>query len=310
MKAAQLTAYGSDGLQVNDAPKPTPQTGQVLVEVYAAAVNPFDWKVRDGHMKEFIPLQLPATLGGDLAGVISEVGEGVEDFSLGQKVYGSANAVGGQGSLAEFAPVGIDQLAPMPAGIEFAQAAALPLVATSAYQALVEHMNLQPGQKILIHGAAGGIGSMAVQIAKQLNAYVAATASANDVDFVKQLGANEVIHYKAQDFTKIIKGYDAVFDTVGGDTNTKSYAVLKPGGILVSMTTPEDEPLAKQYQIRYVQQSSQATSERLQAVSKLVEAGNLKVNVDKIFPLDQAPQAFEYLKTGHPRGKVVIQVKV
>jgi NADPH:quinone reductase-like Zn-dependent oxidoreductase len=311
MKAAQIKEYGgADVLQtVHDASKPAAGAGEVLVEVYAASANPFDWKVREGYMKEFIPLKLPATLGGDVAGTVAEVGEGVSGFEVGQAVYGMANAAGGQGSFAEFTSVKATQLAAKPDNIDFVTAAALPLAAVSAYQAVADHINLRPGQKILIHGGAGGIGSLAIQIAKELNAYVTTTARAADTDFVKKLGADEVIDYETQDFSTLLKDYDAVFDTVGGATNTKSYAVLKPGGTLVSMVQPADEELAKQYGITYVHQSSKTNQERLAKITELVKNGKLTVNVDKVFPLAQAGEALEYLKTSHPRGKVVIQVK-
>ncbi len=311
MKAAQINEYGGpDVLKINDsAPKPRAEAGQVLVEVCAAATNPFDVKLRDGMMKEFIELKFPATLGGDLAGTVAELGEGVSGFEVGQAVYGQASAAGGQGSFAEYTPVKADQLGPKPKSLDFVMAAALPLAATSAYQALVEHIDLQAGQKVLIHGGAGGIGSLAIQIAKGLDAYVATTASADQAEFVKGLGADEVINYQAQDFSTLLKDYDAVFDTVGGETNTKSYQVLKNDGTLVSMVQPIDEALAKQQGINYVQQSSKATPERLAKVTELVDDGKLKVNIDKVFPLDQAGEALECLKTGHPRGKVVIQVK-
>ena len=310
MKAAQLQSYGGkDAVQINnDATRPVPLAGEVLVEVTAAAVNPFDWKVRDGMYKEFIPLELPATLGGDVAGVVVEVGEDVGDLEVGQEVLGMANAVGGQGSLAEFTPVKAEQLVPKPANIDFQTAAALPLTGISAYQALVDHMALQPNQKILIHGGAGGIGSLAIQIAKYIGAYIATTASAADTDFVKELGADEVIDYEAEYFAEVISDYDAVFDTVGGETNTKSYTVLKAGGNLVSMVSPPDEKLVDQYQIIYTQQSSKPTLERLIAVAELASTGKLHVHIDKVFPLDEAAEALEYFKTGHPKGKVVVQV--
>ncbi|HEX4774572.1 MAG TPA: NADP-dependent oxidoreductase [Candidatus Saccharimonadales bacterium] len=311
MKAAQIFDYGGQDVMktVDTAEKPKAGPGQVLVEVHAAALNPFDWKVREGHVQAYIKLEFPAILGGDVAGVVAELGGGVSGFEVGQAVYGSAGAASGQGSLAEFTPVKADQLAPKPSSTDYAQAAALPLAATSAYQALVEHANLQAGQKILIHGGAGGIGSFAIQIAKQLGAYVATTASAEDLEFVTSLGADEAIDYQAQDFATVISGYDAVFDTVGGETNAKSYGVLKSGGVLVSMTDQPDEEKAKQAGITYVHQSSRATTERLTKVAELVDAGVLKVNVDKTFSLDQAAEAMEYLKTGHPRGKVVVEVK-
>jgi alcohol dehydrogenase len=311
MRAAQLTEYGGkDALQVTaEVPKPSTVKDEVLVEVYTAAVNPFDLKVREGLVRQMAELKLPATLGGDFAGVIAEIGEGVEGFTQGQAVYGQANALGGQGSYAEYTPVKASQLAPKPESVDFTTAAALPLVTVSAYQTLVDHMHLQKGQKILIHGGAGGIGSMAIQLAKHLGAYVATTASAKDIDFVKNLGADEVIDYKAQDFTELIKDYDAVYDTIGAETNKKSYSVLKPGGALVSMVEQPDEELVEKYQIKYTAQFTRVTPERLNAITKLVDDGTLKPIIDKVFPLDQAAEALEYQKTGLPKGKVVIQVK-
>lgn len=311
MKAAQIIGYGGpEVMRVNDnVDRPLPAEGQVLVEVRAAAVNPFDVKVRDGAVRGMGELNFPATLGGDEAGVVVELGPSVTDFQIGQAVYGQAGALSGQGSFAEFAPVKTAQLAPKPGSLDFIEAAALPLVGASAYQALVEHINLKSGQKILIHGGAGGIGYMAIQLAKHLGAYVATTASAADSDFVRNLGADEVIDYQAQDFTILIKGYDAVFDTVGGETNRKSYVVLKPGGALVSMAVQPDDDLIKKYDVHYTAQFTRTTTERLTKIAELVDAGKLKVHIDKVFPLDQAAEALEYQKTGHPRGKVVIQIK-
>jgi alcohol dehydrogenase len=311
MKAAQINDYGGkDALVVTDnAPKPQAADGQILVEVHAASVNPFDWKVCEGYMKDYIPLKLPATLGGDVAGTVAEIGKDVIGFEVGQAVYGMANAAGSQGSFAEFTPVLAKQLSAKPESVDFITAAALPLAAVSAYQAVTDHIKLQSGQKILIHGGAGGIGSLAIQIAKDLGGYVATTVSTSDIDFVKGLGADESIDYQAQDFSALLKDYDAVFDTIGGEAHTKSYTVLKKGGIMVSMVEPANEALAKEHGIVYIQQSSQATPERLAKITGLVDSGKLTVNIDKVFSLDQAAEALEYLKTGHPRGKVVIQVK-
>lgn len=311
MKAAQINGYGGEEVlqTATDVPKPKPGSDQILIKVHAAATNPFDWKVREGYMKEFIPLKFPATLGGDVAGTVAEIGEDVTGFEVDQAVYGMAGAASGQGSYAEFTPVKATQLVAKPESVDFVTAAALPLAAVSAYQALVDHIGLKSGQKILIHGGAGGIGSLAIQIAKNVGAYVATTASAKEAEFVKSLGADEVIDYQAQDFASLLKDYDAVFDTVGGETNAKSYTTLKNGGTLVSMVQPEDAALTKQYGIKYVHQSSQPTVERLAKIAEMVDNGTLKVNVDKVFPLDQAAAALEYLKTGHPRGKVVIQVQ-
>lgn len=310
MKAAQINGYGGlEAVQVGEADKPTPAAGQVLVEVHAAAVNPFDVKVREGLVRNMAELNFPATLGGDAAGTVAALGAGVTGFQLGQAVYGQAGALSGQGSFAEFTPVKAEQLAAKPTSLDFTAAAALPLVGCSAYQALVDHINLKAGQKILIHGAAGGIGSVAVQLAKHLGADVAATAGAEDADFVKSLGADEVIDYRAQNFAALLKDYDAVFDTVGGETNRKSYTVLKPGGALVSMSEKPDDTLVNKYAVLYTAQFTRTTTERLTKVAELADAGNLKVHIDKIFPLDQAAEALEYQKTGHPRGKIVIRIK-
>ncbi len=311
MKAAQINQYGGpEVLQVNsNAPKPQVRHGQVLIEVYAAGVNPFDWKVRAGQVQLPPDISFPATLGGDVAGVVSELGSGVGGFTVGQEVYGQANALRGEGSFAEFTPVKAESLAPKPKTVDFVRAAAIPLAACSAYQALVDHIGLKSGQKILIHGGAGGIGNYAVQIAKSLGTYVATTTAGKDIEFAKTLDADEVINYETQDFSTIIKDFDAVFDTVGGDTALKSYSVLRPDGVLVSMTAQPDEAAAKAHGIIAILQSSKVTTERLHGLARLIDKGSLKVKVDRVFPLDQAGEALAYIESGRHHGKVVIKVK-
>lgn len=308
MKAAQINGFGEPQdvvKEVDDAPKPTAAADQVLVEVQAAAVNPFDVKLVGG-MYTNMDIKFPMTPGGDVAGIVAEAANG---FKAGDEVYGQANAVTGHGSLAEFTPVKAESLAVKPKSVDFATAAALPLAGCSAIQALVDTMDLQSGQKILIHGGGGGIGSLAIQIAKNLGAYVATTATGEGIDFVKSLGADEVIDYQAQDFSEIIKDYDAVYDTVGGETTTKSYSILKPGGKLVSMLTPPDDMLAKQYQIEASLQGSKVTTERLNRLAELVDNGAVKAHVEKVFPLPEAGQAMSFWKNEHPRGKVVVAVR-
>jgi NADPH:quinone reductase-like Zn-dependent oxidoreductase len=311
MKAAQLNSYGdADSIQINNnAPKPAIRPGQVLVQAYAASVNPFDWKVREGTHKEYIKLELPAILGGDVAGTVTEIGAGVSGLEVGQPVYGMANSAGGQGAFAEFVPVSAAQLVAKPKSLDYVHAAALPLVGVSAYQALIDTMDLQRGQKILIHGGAGGIGSVAIQLAKHLGAYVATTASAADTNFVKSLGADEAVDYKKQDFSQVLRDFDAVLDTIGGETNAKSYKILRRGGVLVSMIEQPNERLVKNHGITYIQQSSKPTVERLTRVAELADSGKLKITIDKVFPFDQAAEALEHLKAGHSRGKVVIQIR-
>lgn len=309
MRAAQISKYGGqDAMTTNEAPKPAPGPGQVLVQVHAAGVNPFDWKVREGFMQQWAPLTFPATLGGDCSGVIAELGEGVTDFTIGQEVFGEANSVSGNGSFAEFAPVPVKTLAPKPQSLSFEQAAALPLASASAYLAIIETLNVQSGQRVLIHGGAGGIGSFAIQIAKHLGAYVAATAKAADAEYVQSLGADEVIDYQTEQFDQKLHDFDAAFDTVGGETYSRSFGVLKSGGHIASMVEKVNSELAEKHGVTAHYISSEATSDRLQRVSALLEKGALTIHIDKTFPLDQTAEALEYVKNGQHKGKVVITV--
>lgn len=310
MQAAQIFEYGGkEALKtVYDAEKPAPGAGQVLVRVKAAGVNPFDWKVREGYMQDMGKLELPATLGGDFAGVVAELGEGVSGIDVGDEVYGQAGALSGHGSYAEFTPVKAESVAPKPASLDFAAAAAVPLAGVSAYQALVVHAELQHGQKVLIQGGAGGIGTMAVQLAKHLGAHVATTVSTKDLAYAESLGADEVIDYTKQDFTQIVRDYDVVYDLVGGDTTKMSYQVLKKGGVLVSMVSRPDEALMQQYGVSMVAQFTKVTTERLTKLAGLIDQGAIQVHVDKTFPLSEAADALEYLKSGKHHGKVVLEV--
>lgn len=310
MKAAQLIQYGGkEAVSINDITLPEVGEGKVLIEVHAAGINPFDWKLQNGYSKAYIPVTFPLTMGGDLAGVVKEVGSGVSQFRSGDEVYGQAYAIsGGSGTFAEFAITKPGTLALKPKKINFEQAGALPLVGVSALQALTEHINLQKDQKVLVHGGAGGIGSIAIQIAKHIGAFVATTVSANDVEYVKQLGADEVIDYKNQKFEDAVSEYDAVFDTVGGETAKRSIEILKSGGILVSMVGPVYEERATAKNIIARVQQTRVSTERLNKLAELVEQGIVTVNVEKSFPLDQAAEALDYLKNTPPKGKVVIVI--
>jgi alcohol dehydrogenase len=311
MKAAQISEYGEiDVIHVtSDASKPILTDDQVLIEVHASNINPFDWKVRKGFMHQMKPLEFPATLGGDLAGVVVEVGKNVSNFSVGDKVYGSANIFGGgSGAFAEYAVTKPESLAKMPEGLDFTEAASLPLTGASAVQALIGHIKLQSGQKILIHGGAGGIGTMAIQIAKHTGAYVATTVSKNSIEYVKQLGADEVIDYKNQKFEELLSGFDAVFDTVGQETYDKSFLVLKKGGIIVSMVQPPKEDLAKKYEVTAIIQGTKV-GEWLEKLTELVNKGIVKPHVDSVFPLDQIHDAFRAQEEGSPQGKVIVKIR-
>lgn len=312
MKAAQISKYGgTDVVQINkNAPKPTISPGKLLIEVHAAGVNAIDWKIRAGYMQQMAPLSFPATLGGDFSGILTESGEGVSGFKRGDEVYGQAIILGGgSGTFAEFVSADAMMTAHKPKNTNLVEAAALPLTGVSALQGLIEHMGLSKGKKVLIHGGAGGIGTFAIQLAKHLGAYVATTAKTDDIQYVKNLGADEAIDYEKQSFDNLVHDYDAVFDTVGGETYTRSFKVLKKGGIIVSMLVQPRPELMQQYGVNAIGQFTQVNSERLSNLARLVEQKVIKVHVDKTFPLEKAGEALAYLQEGHARGKIVIKIK-
>lgn len=316
MRSVQMKGYGSSEvveINQNAAAPNDPSDEKVLVKVKAAGVNPIDWKIREGYMQQMIPLQFPSTLGMDFSGTIEKVGAGVSGFNVGDEVYGQASVTrGGSGAFAEIALANADSIAHKPKSLNHQEAAGLPFVGVSAWQALVETIGLTDGQKkkILIHGGAGGIGSIAIQLAKRRGAYVATTASTNDKQFVKELGADEAIDYKTQTFEDLLPhDYDAVFDTVGGETYKRSFEVLKRGsGMIVSMLEQPNQQLMEQFGVKAIFQFTQVNRERLTKLAQWVDQNNIRVNVDRTFPLEEAGKALDYQKDVHPRGKVVLAI--
>ncbi len=310
MKAARINEYGSaDVVQIVEIDAPIAGEGQVLVEVRASSINPFDKTIREGYMKDAIPLELPVTLGGDIAGDVIEVGDGVDGFAVGDKVYGQANVVAGNsGAFAEFAAAKAGGLATMPSNLDYLEAASLPLVGVSALQALTEHINLQPDQKLFIHGGGGGIGSIAIQIAKNIGAYVATTATGEQIDMVKKLRADEVIDFMSEDFSTKLSGFDAVFDTVGGDEFVSTFGILKSGGTAVSMIASPDEAKATELGITALMQQTHVNTDRLNSLRRLIEDGIVAPQVDKVFSLDDIQAAFKAKEEGTVKGKVVLQI--
>ncbi len=313
MKSIQIKRYGgSDVMEVNNtASISNPPQGKILVNVKASGVNPVDWKIREGHMQQVFPLQFPSTLGMDFSGVIKQLGENVpSDFKQGDEIYGQASvSSGGSGTFAELALTNPDSVAHKPKTLNHLEAAALPLVGVSAWQALVEFIGLSKDQKILIHGGAGGIGPIAIQLAKHLGAYIATTVSTNDKRFVEELGADQVIDYKKDNFEDIIHECDAALDTVGGDTYKRSFKVLKKGsGIIVSMLEQPNSELMNQYGIKSVFFFTQVNRQRLDKLADWVDQNNIKVNLDKTFSLDDAAKALDYQKDVHPKGKIILTV--
>ena len=311
MKSAQINKYGSSQvIEINNsASEPSVAPGKVLVDIRAAGVNPVDWKISEGHMQQLVSLQFPSTLGLDFSGVIKQVGEGISpsEFKPGDEVYGQAGVIsGGSGAFAEMAVTKTESIANKPKKLSFPQAAGLPLVGVAAWQVLIEDIHLSKDQKILIHGGAGGIGSIAIQLAKSLGAYVATTVSTSDKQFVQELGAYTAIDYKTQTFEDMLQNYDAVFDTVGGNTYRRSFKVLKKGGVIVSMLEQPDSELMNQYGVKAKFQFTQPDKEHLTKVAQWVDQNNIRVNVEKEFSLDEAGDALDYQKNEHPRGKVVL----
>jgi len=313
IKAIQIKKYGgNDVVEVNEtASAPSLSSGKILVNIKASGVNPADWKIREGYLQQIMPLQFPSTLGMDFSGVVKQVEEDAHsDFKQGDEVYGQASIFsGGSGAFAELALVSRDSIAHKPKTLNYLEAAALPLVGVSAWQALVEHIGLSKDKKVLVQGGAGGIGSIAIQLAKHLGAFVATTVSTDDKQFVQELGADQVIDYKTENFEDIVHDYDAVFDTVSGDTYKRSFKVLKKGsGMIVSTLEQPNSELMNQYGIKAVFLFSQVNRQRLTRLAEWIDQNNIRVNIDKTFSLDEAAKALDYQKEGHPKGKLVLTI--
>lgn len=318
MKAVQINNYGGvDQLNVVDVEKPRIGADQVLVEVYASSINPADSGMREGNLKGMFDPNFPVTLGGDIAGKIVEVGENVNKWQIGDKVYGQAYVFFGEsGAYAEYAAVSANRVAKLPNGLDFETAASLPLVGVSAVQAVIDNAKLKAEQKMLIHGGAGAVGAMAIELAKHIGAYVATTVSEKDMDFAKSLGADEVINYKTQDFSEILKEYDTVIDLVADPTATgevfkKSIDVLKPGGTLVTLVAfkgGDQLQEAKTKGINAVYQLSLVTTDSLNQLSDYVNKGVIKPRVARTFPMTEIREAFALRETENP-GKIVIKMR-
>ena len=281
----------------------------MLIRVQAAGVNPFDWKVREGHFKNMIPYSLPLIPGWDLSGVIEATGPGVTRFKKGDAVFSNADPTR-NGAYAEFITVRESEVAAKPTSIDHLQAAGVPTAASTAWQALFDSGGLTSGQKVLIHGASGGVGGSAVQLAKWKGAYVIGTASQANLDYVRALGADEVIDYRSQRFEELVRDVDAVLDTLGGPTQEKSFQVLKKGGILVSTVNPPDQDEAKRRGVRAMNMVNKVNGDRLAQIAKLIDTGKLKSSVETVLPLSEARKAHELSQAGHQRGKSVLQVGI
>lgn len=309
MRAIIQHTHGSpEVLQEAEVPRPTPGPGEILVAVRASGVNPTDWKHRAGA---FFLQELPQVLGWDVSGVVEAVGFGVTLFQPGDEVFGMLPYPYGVGAHAEYVTAPARSFARKPAEVDHVQAGALPLAALTAYQALVDTAGVRAGQRVLIHAAAGGVGHLAVQIAKAQGAHVIATASAPKHDFLRSLGADEVIDYRSVDFREVAKDIDVVLDPLSGDTHTRSLDVLRPGGVIVSILPPtgaDDAAKAAERGVRAVTLLVEADHGGMKAIAELVASGALRAHVASVFPLSAAAEAHALGETDRTTGKIVLVV--
>ncbi len=305
MNAAQLSGYNAVPA-VGDAPAPEPGPGQVVVRVTAAGLNPLDLHIRGGKMRDYFDVKFPYTVGTDLAGTVDRPGSAAGQWKAGQAVVARLDPVAG-GALAEFALVPADQLVAAPPGVPLDELAGLPTAAGTAWQALFETAHVERGQTVLVHGGAGAVGGFAVQLAHHVGARVIATASGSGVAVARDLGADEVIDYKSDDFAARVSGADVVLDTVGGDTQTRSLGILRPGGTLVSTVAPPDEAAAKARGIKATFLFHQSDAGRLAKVVDLLAVGALRVRVDRRVLLADVAAAFQRQASG-AQGKILIPV--
>ncbi|KGF73928.1 NADPH:quinone reductase [Neosynechococcus sphagnicola sy1] len=309
MKAVRIHTYGgSEVLSYEDAPRPEIADDDVLIQVYAAAVNPVDWKIREGYLQGFLHHQLPLILGWDVSGVVEAVGAKVTTFNPGDHVYSRPN-IERDGTYAEYVAVKASEVAFKPTSIDHVHAAAVPLAAITAWHALFETAQLTAGQRVLIHAAAGGVGTYAVQLARWKGAEVIGTGSARNRDFLMQLGATEVVDYQTTAFETVVDPVDVVFDTMGGEVQARSWQVVKPGGMLVSVVTPPPEETAAAHNCRSAFVFIQPRGDWLTAIAQLIDAGQVTPIVEVVLPLSQVAEAHHLSQNGHTRGKIVLQVK-
>ncbi|GAB6930919.1 NADP-dependent oxidoreductase [Paenibacillus sp. JCM 10914] len=333
MKAMSIEKYGKNvPLLMSERPLPGIGDHDVLVEIHAASLNPIDFKIKEGKVKLLLKYKFPLILGNDFSGVVVQVGKLVQAFKPGDEVYGRPRK-SRIGTLAEYIAVHEEDISLKPHNLNFAEAASIPLVGLTTYQAFTEILDLQQGHKILIHAGAGGVGTFAIQLAKWMGAYVATTASEKGYELVKGLGADQIINYKKENFAEILSEYDAVYDTLGGTALVQSFRILKPGGRIVSISgvpnaafgkeaqlnwwktallsiiSRKITALEKENQVRYRYLFMKPSGAQLTIIKDYIEAGHIKPVIDKVFTLRDADQALRYLEEGGAKGKVVIKVR-
>lgn len=311
MRAVVIREFGApEVLRVEEMPRPAPGNGEVLVKVHAVGINPVDWKTRQaGGILKALGIPLPYVLGWDVSGVIAEVGDGAGDYTVGQAVYGMVRFPKMGSAYAEYVAAPVTDISLKPASIDHIHAAAVPLVALTAWQALFEFAQLAPGQRILVQGAAGGVGHFAVQLAKWRGAHVFGTASAANGAYLREIGVDEVIDYRAVQFEEVVHDADVVFETVNAANAGRDLSVIKPGGVLVSIAGLPEADVLSRYDVRVEQFLVRPEANQLAEIARLIDAGVVKPHVDAVFPLAEASQAHARGELGHTRGKIVLSVE-
>ncbi|WP_211748188.1 NADP-dependent oxidoreductase [Paenibacillus sp. Marseille-Q4541] len=332
MKAMVIDRYGSVPMRLADMPIPEINEYEVLAEIHAASVNPIDFKIRDGKVKMLVKYKMPLILGNDFSGVVAKVGAKVTRFKVGDEIYARPRK-SNIGTFAEYISIHENDIALKPKNLSFEEAASIPLVGLTSYQALHEIMQLQKGQKILIQAGAGGVGTFAIQLAKLMGATVATTTSETSTNLVKSLGADEIINYKIEKFEDRLKNYDAVFDTLGDKILEKSFEVIKPGGKIVSISGLPNAHFAKEYgsgffktmlfsiasnkltalekkhNVQYTFLFMKPSGDQLRIITNFIESGKIKPVIDRVFSFKDAQKAIEYSESGRAKGKIIIKVR-
>lgn len=332
MKAMIIDRYGKVPMRMAEVPTPEINEYEVLAEIHAASINPIDFKIRDGKVKMLLKYEMPLILGNDFAGVITKVGSKVTRFKVGDEIYARPrkNKIG---TFAEYIAIHEDDIALKPKNLNFEEAASIPLVGLTSYQALHDIMQLQKGQKILIHAGSGGVGTFAIQLAKIMGAIVTTTASEAGANLVTSLGADEIINYKTEKFEDILKNYDAVFDTIGGATLEKSFNIIKSGGnivsvsgmpnarfgkefgsgffktLLFSLASKKLTALEKKHNAQYSFLFMKPSGDQLRTIAYYIEAGQIKPVINRVFPFEDAQKAMEYSESGRAKGKIIVKIK-
>ncbi|HDR7966290.1 NADP-dependent oxidoreductase [Bacillus pacificus] len=332
MKAMIIDKYGKVPMHMTEVPTPEINEYEVLAEIHAASINPIDFKIRDGKVKMLLKYEMPLILGNDFSGVITKVGSKVTRFKVGDEIYARPrkNKIG---TFAEYIAIHEDDIALKPKNLSFEEAASIPLVGLTSYQALHDIMHLQTGQKILIHAGSGGVGTFAIQLAKIMGATVTTTASEAGTNLVKSLGADEIINYKTEKFEEILTNYDAVFDTIGGTTLEKSFNIIKSGGnivsvsgmpngrfgkefgsgffktLLFSLASKKLTALEKKHNAQYSFLFMKPSGDQLRTIANYIEAGKIKPVIDRVFPFEDAQKAMEYSEAGRAKGKIIVKMK-